>query len=338
MANTRAQVSAPILDATSCGNCPPVASRMDNHPDLCLRALTMRMDGISKAVQTIYLLPRATKFHHDLKITKVPKFGRIARRGKILTGQNPYQLRNYLNEKRMMAPPQMEEKFEKIWQHVFGGDTGGGTVDLRRSPFTMENRTRPLPHKFKMPNLDVYDGSTNPMDHLDHFRTHLSLQGLDEMTIYQCFSLTLKSDISKLTNGVKLIVFLSALDGGNFFRHLVHKKPQTFNDAKVITRAYIVADEANEAKKPRREEIIHPRMVEGKRKDGNRQETKWPDGHAICLKSLRRLSANPVEDLNFRDETMLQQAQSGELTDRISLDLNDPERYVEIGSSLPKTF
>ncbi|GMH31592.1 hypothetical protein Nepgr_033436 [Nepenthes gracilis] len=45
-----------------------------------------------------------------------------------------------------------------------------------------------------MPILEVYDGSGDPMDHLNHFREHLNLQGLDETTMCQCFPLTLKGD------------------------------------------------------------------------------------------------------------------------------------------------
>ena len=65
---------------------------------------------------------------------------------------------------------------------------------MLQSPFSTEIRTRALPPKFKMPNLEVYDGSGDPMDHPNHFREHLSLQGLDETTMCQCFPLTLKGD------------------------------------------------------------------------------------------------------------------------------------------------
>ncbi|GMH21576.1 hypothetical protein Nepgr_023418 [Nepenthes gracilis] len=51
-----------------------------------------------------------------------------------------------------------------------------------------------IPAKFKMPPLDSYDGSTNPVDHLDHFHTHLSQQGLEDPVICRYFPLTLKGD------------------------------------------------------------------------------------------------------------------------------------------------
>ncbi|GMH14842.1 hypothetical protein Nepgr_016683 [Nepenthes gracilis] len=68
------------------------------------------------------------------------------------------------------------------------------TAGLERSPFVTEILNGPLPAKFKMPPLDSYDGSTDLVDHLDHFCTHLSLQGLKDSVMCQCFPLTLKKD------------------------------------------------------------------------------------------------------------------------------------------------
>ncbi|GMH19743.1 hypothetical protein Nepgr_021584 [Nepenthes gracilis] len=43
----------------------------------------------------------------------------------------------------------------------------------------------------------------------------------------------------------------------------------------------------------------------------------------------------PIEDLDFYDETTLQQIESRETIDRILLDPRDPKKSVQIGSSLP---
>ncbi|GMH25579.1 hypothetical protein Nepgr_027422 [Nepenthes gracilis] len=45
-----------------------------------------------------------------------------------------------------------------------------------------------------MLSLDLYDGGSDPVDHLDHFRTHLSLHELEDSVMYRCFPLTLKGD------------------------------------------------------------------------------------------------------------------------------------------------
>ena len=39
------------------------------------------------------------------------------------------------------------------------------------SPFTASINSHPLPHKFKMPSLDLYDGTHDPFDHIATFKT-----------------------------------------------------------------------------------------------------------------------------------------------------------------------
>ncbi|GMH05014.1 hypothetical protein Nepgr_006854 [Nepenthes gracilis] len=102
------------------------------------------------------------------------------------------ELRNFLNSKRSANATRADPRVDQIWNHVFQNDECA--IDLDRSPFTTEILSRPLPSKFKMPSLDLYDGGSDPVDHLDHFRTHLSLQGLEDSAMCRCFSLTLKGD------------------------------------------------------------------------------------------------------------------------------------------------
>ncbi|GMH29940.1 hypothetical protein Nepgr_031783 [Nepenthes gracilis] len=82
--------------------------------------------------------------------------------------QEPYELRHYLNEKKATAPLQVGKRIERGWNRVLDESSGGGANALQ-SPFSTEIRMRTLPPKFKMPNLEVYDGSADPMDHLNHF-------------------------------------------------------------------------------------------------------------------------------------------------------------------------
>ncbi|XP_071933651.1 uncharacterized protein [Coffea arabica] len=44
------------------------------------------------------------------------------------------------------------------------------------SPFTREIEDYPLPCRFKIPNIELYDASTDPEDHLSVFLTHMRLQ------------------------------------------------------------------------------------------------------------------------------------------------------------------
>ena len=38
------------------------------------------------------------------------------------------------------------------------------------SPFTASVNSFPLPHKFRMPQIDSYDGVKDPLDHLETFK------------------------------------------------------------------------------------------------------------------------------------------------------------------------
>ena len=46
------------------------------------------------------------------------------------------------------------------------------------SPFTALVTSFPLPPKFCMPQVEAYDGSKGPLDHLESFKTLVHLQGI----------------------------------------------------------------------------------------------------------------------------------------------------------------
>ena len=51
-----------------------------------------------------------------------------------------------------------------------------GMIKRTDSPFTTSVLECPLPPKFRLPQLEVYDGTKNPLDHIGAFKTILSLQ------------------------------------------------------------------------------------------------------------------------------------------------------------------
>ncbi|GMH19400.1 hypothetical protein Nepgr_021241 [Nepenthes gracilis] len=106
-------------------------------------------------------------------------------------GGNKTELRNFLGS-RDRQTPLVRPTVDQIGTTCSRNDERA--IDLDRSPFIAEILSRPLPSKFKMPSLDLYDGGSDPVDHLDHFRTHLSLQGLEDSVMCRCFPLTLKGD------------------------------------------------------------------------------------------------------------------------------------------------
>ena len=60
------------------------------------------------------------------------------------------------------------------------------------SLFITSINSHPLPSKFKMPSLDLYDGMCYPCDHIATFKTTMHLQEVLDEIMCKAFSITLK--------------------------------------------------------------------------------------------------------------------------------------------------
>ena len=60
------------------------------------------------------------------------------------------------------------------------------------SPFTASVLECPLPPKFPLPWLEVYDGTKDPLDHIGAFQTILNLQQTLDKVICKSFLATLR--------------------------------------------------------------------------------------------------------------------------------------------------
>ena len=90
------------------------------------------------------------------------------------------------------------------------------------SLFTAKVTFFPLPTKFRMPQVETYDGSRNPFYHLESFKTLMHLQGVPEEIICRAFPTTLEGPariwFNKLTpNTVSTFKELS----GHFVTHFI---------------------------------------------------------------------------------------------------------------------
>nr|XP_023914743.1 uncharacterized protein LOC112026289 [Quercus suber] len=65
-------------------------------------------------------------------------------------------------------------------------------VNRTDSPFTAAVNSFPLPYKFRMPQIDSYDGVKDPLDHLETFKTLMHLQGVVNEIMCKAFPTTLK--------------------------------------------------------------------------------------------------------------------------------------------------
>lgn len=60
------------------------------------------------------------------------------------------------------------------------------------SPLVASIRDKPLPAKFKMPTIDSFDGTTDPVDHLVTYRTLMILHAFPDEIMCRTFPVTLK--------------------------------------------------------------------------------------------------------------------------------------------------
>ena len=60
------------------------------------------------------------------------------------------------------------------------------------SHFTISIRDKPLPTKFKMPSIDTFDGTIDPVDHVEAYRTRMILHAFPDEIMCRAFPVTLK--------------------------------------------------------------------------------------------------------------------------------------------------
>ena len=88
----------------------------------------------------------------------------------------------------------MKEQME-IMMNALKGRVSSDLDDLvnrTASPFTATVNSYPLPSKFRMPQIDSYDGVKDPLDHLETFKTLMHLQGVADAIMCRAFPTTLK--------------------------------------------------------------------------------------------------------------------------------------------------
>ena len=97
------------------------------------------------------------------------------------------------------------------------------------SPFTTSVNSFPLSSKFRMPQIESYNGAKDPLDHLISFKTLMHLQGVVDEIMCRAFPTTLKGPVriwfSRLTpNSISTFKELSALFASHFIRGHRYKK------------------------------------------------------------------------------------------------------------------
>ena len=65
-------------------------------------------------------------------------------------------------------------------------------VQQTESPFTAEVLHFPLPAKFRMPQVEIFDGVKDPVDHLNTYKNQMELHGYQDPVRCRAFATTLK--------------------------------------------------------------------------------------------------------------------------------------------------
>ena len=100
-----------------------------------------------------------------------------------------------------IAPPHIVAKMQimrermDLMMNALRGQVSSDFNDLVRrtdSLFTISVNSFPLPPKFRMSQVENYDGNKDPLDHLESFKTLIHLQGIPDEIMCKAFLTTLK--------------------------------------------------------------------------------------------------------------------------------------------------
>ncbi|KAH7843587.1 hypothetical protein Vadar_018407 [Vaccinium darrowii] len=99
----------------------------------------------------------------------------------------------------------MQAQIESLARQVRGKalTTVEELVHNTDSPFTTKVMREPLPRKFKMRHIDTFNGSTDPLDHLETYKNLMMLQEVLDEIMCRAFPVTLKGSARMWFNKIK---------------------------------------------------------------------------------------------------------------------------------------
>ncbi|RZS02565.1 hypothetical protein BHM03_00032631, partial [Ensete ventricosum] len=86
----------------------------------------------------------------------------------------------------------VHQRLNEVQKEVLRSREEIGESSKGGSPFTPEIQSKPLPTTFRLPALEPYDGSDDPMEHIATFRAQMALYNTSEALMCQAFPTTLR--------------------------------------------------------------------------------------------------------------------------------------------------
>jgi len=86
---------------------------------------------------------------------------------------------------------QMRKVMDEMRENMRRVNPVDDLVHRTNSLFMASINNHPLPPKFKMPSLDLYDRTSDPFDHIATFKTTMHLQGVLDEIMCRAFLITL---------------------------------------------------------------------------------------------------------------------------------------------------
>ena len=124
----------------------------------------------------------------------------------------------------------LQQELGRVKEVVKGraSDTMDTLVQQTESPFTAEVLRYPLPAKFRMPQVETFDGVKDPVDHLNTYKNQMELHGYQDPVRCRAFATTLKGPALAWFNRIPLssissfrelsIAFVSHFIGARTYR------------------------------------------------------------------------------------------------------------------------
>lgn len=86
----------------------------------------------------------------------------------------------------------LQAKYDEVVKHTWKTFLHG-RQHLPKDKFSLHKRCHgfPISPKFKVPQMDPYDGSFDPIDHIETYKAHMSLQGVPDEIMCRAFPVML---------------------------------------------------------------------------------------------------------------------------------------------------